>query len=59
MMAKDDDDESESVRDRWLLRDTGACVSQDYLSPLPVLRHQAGSGCGGLLFVISLTHDTS
>ena len=36
MMAQaddDDDDESESVRDLWL-RDTGAGVSQDYLSCL-------------------------
>lgn len=33
MMPEDDDDESESVREGWL-RDTGACVSQDYLSRL-------------------------
>ena len=45
MMAQaEDDDESESVRDLWL-RDTGAGVSQDYLSCLAagadvtVLRH--------------------
>ena len=56
MMAPD---ESESVREGWL-RDTGASVSQDYLSlsrlaagPMlhRVLRHQAGAGCDGLLFV--------
>ena len=57
MMPEDDDDESESVREGWL-RDTGACVSQDYLSRLAAglmlhsaLRHQAGAGCDGLLFV--------